>query len=528
MKVLISDNFSPEGLKIFGEAKDIELEYRPSITPAELLEVIPDYDALLVRGGTTVSEEIIEAATKLKIISRAGIGVENIDMPTANRKGIVVTNTPSGSTTTIAEHAIAMMMSLARMIPQANQSVHEGQWQSSSFLGSEISGKTLGVIGGGKIGRRVIEYARGLQMHVNLYDPYLSEDIIKRLGASKVSLDTLLASADFLSLHIPLNLETEALLNTDTFAKLKPGCRLINCALAGLVDEPDMIEALNNGTLAGAALDTFAIEPPPLDNPLLSMDNVICTPHMRASTVDAQTNVTVQAAQQVIDFLGNGIVRNALNVPSVNAELLDTLRPYFDLAERMGSFLSQLLHKPFNAITIEYSGDLINHSTEPITMAFLKGLLTPIIGTRINYVNAPHLVRERGICVTETRRNVADGFTNMIVLTVSGEQGSQSVRGAMFSNQECRIIGVDDYDIEAVPTGNLLVVKNHDRPGVIALIGKLLAEANVNVAMMNLSRRQQSGKAMSLLTIDQKIPAQTMEKLRQDDSILSAVQVELD
>lgn len=527
MKVLISDNFSPEGLKIFGDATDIELDYRPGITPEELLKVIPNYDALLVRGGTMVSEQIISAATKLKIISRAGIGVENIDMATANRRGIVVTNTPLGSTTTIAEHAIAMMMSLARMIPQAHQSVQQGQWNSSDFLGSEISGKTLGVVGGGKIGRRVIEYARGLHMHVNLYDPYLSEEVIKRLGASKVSLDTLLGSADFISLHLPLNIETEMLLNAETFAKLKPGARLINCAVAGLINETDMMEALEDGTLAGAALDTFSIEPLPADSPLTKMSNVICTPHMRAATVDAQTNVTVQAARQVIDFLNNGIVRDALNVPSVNADLLDLLRPYLDLAERMGSFLSQLLRKPFNAISIEYSGDLIEHSTEPITMAILKGLLTPIIGTRINYVNAPHLVRERGICVTETRRNVADGFTNMIELTVSGEQGSQSVRGAMFSNQECRIIGVDNYAIEAIPTGNLLVVKNHDRPGVIALIGNLLAEADINVAMMNLSRRQQSGKAMSLLTVDQKIPAPTMDKLRQADSILSAVQIEL-
>nr|WP_320048672.1 phosphoglycerate dehydrogenase [uncultured Desulfuromonas sp.] len=527
MQVLISDNFSSAGLKLFEEAEGISADYQPGITRDKLLEIIPHYDALVVRGGTTVSKAIIEAGQRLKIIARAGIGVENIDMEAANSQGIVITNTPLGSTTTIAEHAIAMMLSLARLIPPAHQSMSQGKWLPGNFLGSDINGKTLGVIGGGKIGRRVIEYARGLHMHVNLYDPYLSEEVITRLGASKVSLEELLAAADFISLHLPLTLETEHILNADTFSRVKPGCRLINCALGGLINESDLVEALNNGTLAGAALDTFATEPPAPDNPLLHMENVICTPHLRAATVDAQTNVTVQAAQQVIDFLTDSTVRNALNVPSISVDHLEAMRPYLDMAERMGLFLAQMLRMPFNSIMIEYSGDLTTHPMEPLTMTILKGLLTPIIGARVNYVNAPHVVRERGITVTETRRNVADGFSNMIQLTVSGDQGQQSVRGAIFNNQECRIIGVDDYAIETIPSGHLLVVRNQDRPGVIALLGRLLADAGINVALMNLSRRKTSGDAMCLVTVDHKIPEQVMEELRQSDSILSAVQIDL-
>ncbi|MDY0190872.1 MAG: phosphoglycerate dehydrogenase [Desulfuromonas sp.] len=528
MRVLISDNFSADSLQLLSSAADITVDYRPGISPSELLSAIGEVDALLVRGGTSVTAELLEAAPKLKIIARAGIGVENIDIDAANKYGIVVTNTPTGSTTTIAEHAIAMMLALARMIPQAYISVRQGQWSSAKFIGTELSGKTLGIVGGGKIGRKVIEYAHGLHMNVNLYDPYLSAEVIKRLGASKVSFDALLQSADFISLHVPLNHETDQLFNADTFRRLKPGCRLINCAIGGLVNETDMAEALTSGILAGAALDTFTKEPPMPNNPLLAMPNVIYTPHMRAATIDAQTNVTMQAANQVINFLTTGIVRNALNVPSVSSDLLDTLRPYLSLGEKMGAFLAQLLeNRPFDSISIEYSGTLIQQSTEPITSAILKGLLTPIIGPRINYVNAPHIIRKRGITVNEIRSNIAAGFSNIIKLTISGEQGCQSIQGAMFHNNEGRIVGVDDYSVETIPAGNILVVKNNDRPGVVALLGAMMADENINVAMMNLSRRKINGTAMSLLTVDQKISEDTMKKLRQHDNIISAIQVEL-
>ena len=527
MKILVCDNFSPEALDILRNTEGAELVYRPGIGQTELLNAIADVDALLVRGGTEVNQALLEAGKNLSIVARAGIGVENIDMQAANQTGVVVTNTPSGSTTTMAEHTIAMMLALARRIPQASQAVKNGIWSSTPFNGSDIHGKTLGIIGGGKIARRVIEFARGLSMNTILYDPYLSAEVIKNLGARKVSLDELLGNVDFLSLHVPLNMETEEMLNASTFARLKPGCYLINCASGRLINEADMLQALEKGTLAGAALDAFAIEPPGPENPLLKNDNVICTPHLRAATVDAQINVTKQAALQVVDFLKHGAVNNALNVPSLNADQLQTLCPYLNLAERLGSFLAQLLKKPFNSISIEYAGSIINHPTEPMSMAALKGLLTPIIGARVNYVNARHILQKRGIEAKETRTNITDGYSNTLTLRIQGEEGTQSVSGALFLNQECRIIRVDGYQVENVPEGNILVVKNQDKPGVIALIGTVLEQADINVAMMNLSRRESSGKAVSLLTVDQTIPDAILEQLRQDPRILSARQVTL-
>jgi D-3-phosphoglycerate dehydrogenase len=527
LKILVCDNFSPEALEILKNAEGIKLDYRPSIEREELRAAIADAEALLVRGGTEVDAELLEAANSLRIIARAGIGVENIDMHAANQKGVVVTNTPSGSTTTMAEHTIAMMLALARRIPQACFAVKQGKWDSAPFNGSDIHGKTLGIIGGGKIARRVIEFARGLSMETILYDPYLSAEVIKNLGARKVSFNELLENVDFLSLHVPLNLETEEMLNASTFARLKRGCYLINCASGRLLNEEDLIEALESGIVAGAALDAFAVEPPDVKNRLLQMDSVICTPHLRAATVDAQINVTKQAAVQVLDFLQRGVVNNALNVPSVNADQLKTLWPYLNLAERLGSFLAQLLNKPFNSISIEYAGSVINYPTEPMSMAALKGLLTPIIGSRVNYVNARHIVQKRGIEVKETRTNVTDGYSNTLTLRISGEEGTQSVSGALFLNRECRIIRVDGYQVENIPEGTILVVNNLDKPGVLALLGTVLEQAGINVAMMNLSRRENSGKAVSLLTVDHTIPDAVMEKLRQDPRIISARQVTL-
>ncbi len=527
MKILVCDNFSPEALEILKSTEGVTLDYRPSIEAEELRSAIADAHALLVRGGTEVDSDLLDAAESLRIIARAGIGVENIDMQAVNQKGVIVTNTPSGSTTTMAEHTIAMMLALARRIPQASHAVKQGKWDSSPFNGSDIHGKTLGIIGGGKIARRVIEFARGLSMETILYDPYLSAEIIKNLGARKVSLDELLESVDFLSLHVPLNMETEEMLNAKTFARLKPGCHIINCASGRLINEQDLVDALNNGTVAGAALDAFAVEPPDIKNTLLQMDSVICTPHLRAATIDAQINVTKQAAIQVIDFLTRGVINNALNVPSVNADQIKTLRPYLNLAERLGSFLAQLLNKPFNSISVEYAGSIINLPTEPMSMAALKGLLTPIIGSGVNYVNARHIVEKRGIELTETRTNVSDGYSNILTIRISGDEGTQSVSGALFLNRECRIIRVDGYQVENIPEGTILVLNNLDKPGVLALIGRVLEEAGINVAMMNLSRREISGKAVSLLTVDQSIPDAVMEQLRQDPRILSARQVNL-
>jgi D-3-phosphoglycerate dehydrogenase / 2-oxoglutarate reductase len=527
MKVLISDKFSPEGLQVFTEATGIELAYHPGLSSSDLLKAVADADALVVRGGTQVSEQVLDAANKLKVIGRAGIGVENVDLAAANRKGVVVMNTPFGSTTTSAEHTLAMLLALARQIPAASIATKAGRWEKNRFLGIEISGKTLGVIGAGKIGRMVIERALALKMNVIVYDPYLPGEIVRQNGAEQVELDELLARADFITLHIPLNPETEGLLDATNLRKVKPGCRIINCAIGGLIDEGALAEAISTGQVAGAALDVFAKEPPDADNPLLKLEQVICTPHLRAATVDAQVNVTVQMAQQIIDFLDKGIISNALNVPSISADLLAVIRPYVELAERLGSFQAQLFARGLHSVTVEFAGSVTNHPTGPLTMAVLKGLLTPMIGSMVNFVNAPHLARERGIRVVEARSSSTEGYSNMIRLTVAGVEGERSVCGALFGDHDYRIVRVDDFHVEAIPSGHILVLHNNDFPGVIGFIGQVLAEANINIAMMNLSRRKNQGKAVSMINVDSRIPEQVLEILRNSEHILSAVQVHL-
>lgn len=527
MKVLVSDRFSPEGLAVFEQAPGIELVYHPGLTDSELLREVADADALVVRGGTQVTAEVFEAARQLRVVGRAGIGVENMDLAAANRKGVVVMNTPFGSATTTAEHTIAMLLALARQIPEASQSTKSGRWEKDRFLGVEISGKTLGVIGAGKIGRLVVERALGLKMRVIVCDPYLAEEMVRQMGAEVVSLEELLERSDFVTLHVPLNGETEWLLNAETLARVKPQCRIINCAMGGLIDELALYRALEEGRVAGAALDVFAKEPPEKDNPLWTLEQVICTPHLRAATVDAQVNVTVQVARQIVDFLERGEVVNAINVPSISAELLAQIRPWVGLAERLGTFQAQLCSRGLQKVTIEYAGTVTDHPTGPLTIALLKGLLSPALGSMVNFVNAPHLAQERGIRVVEARSNTAEGFSNLIRLTVSGADGERSVCGAVFGENDCRIVRVDDYHVEAVPEGQILVLHNDDRPGVIGFIGQVLAEARVNIAMMNLSRRKIKGRAISLINVDSRIPEAVLNELRNNELILSAVQVEI-
>jgi len=527
MKVLVSDRFSSEGLRVFEQAQGIELAYQPGISPEELLKAVADSDALVVRGGTQVTEEVFQAAGKLRVVGRAGIGIENMDLEAANRKGVVVMNTPFGSTTTTAEHTIAMLMALARQIPEASHSTKSGRWEKNRFLGVEIAGKTLGVIGAGKIGHLVVERAVGLKMRVIVFDPYLAEERIRQMGAEPTDFEDLLARSDFLTLHIPLNTETTNLLDEEVLARVKPDCRIINCATGGLIDENALAKAIRAGRVAGAAIDVFTKEPPDADNPLLGLEQVICTPHLRAATLDAQVNVTVQMAQQIVDFLQRGIVVNALNVPSVNADLLAVIRPYVELAERLGSFQAQIFAKGLQEVSIEYAGSVTDHPTEPLTLALLKGLLTPMLGSMVNYVNAPHLARERGIRVVETKSSTTDGFANLIRLRVSGTDQEHSVCGAVFSASDYRIVNINGYHVEAIPEGHILMLHNDDRPGVIGFIGQVLADARINIAMMNLSRRKIKGRAISLINVDSRIPEEVLDTLRSNEHILSAVQVKI-
>lgn len=527
MKVLVSDKFPAEGLQVLEKAAGIELDYQPGLSPEQLLQAILDADALIVRSGTHVNEEVFQAAQQLKVVGRAGVGTGNMDMEAANRKGVVIMHTPFGSTTTTAEHTIAMTLALARQIPRASHSTKSGHWETEKFLGVEIAGKTLGVIGAGKIGRLVIELASALKMKPIVYDPYLTEDTLRILGAEQVDFEELLLRSDFLSLHVPRNAETVNMLNNETLAKVKPGCHIINCATGGLIDEYALADAIKSGRVAGAAIDVFDKEPPQSGHPLLELEQVICTPHLRTATRDAQVNVTVQIASQVVEFLNKGIIVNAVNVPSISADLLATLRPYINLAERLGSFQAQLYGKGLKEVRLEYAGTVTNNPTEPLTNAALKGILAPMIGPEVNYINAPHLAKERGIRVSETRSQTNRGFSSMIRLTVVGAKGEHPICGAIFGEEDYRIVRVDGCNVEATPSGHILVLFNEDRPGIIGFIGQVLGEAEINIASMNLTRQSIDGQAVSLINIDSCIPDKTLEKLRAHPHIVAATQIVL-
>ncbi|MDH3997950.1 MAG: phosphoglycerate dehydrogenase, partial [Desulfuromonadales bacterium] len=386
---------------------------------------------------------------------------------------------------------------------------------------------TIGIAGAGKIGRLVIERAMALKMKPIVFDPYLADDTIRTLGAEQVEFKELLSRADFLTLHTPYNAETAKMLDREALAEIKPGCHVINCATGGLIDEEALAEAIRDGRVAGAAIDVFTKEPPGKDNPLLGLDQVICTPHLRTATRDAQINVTVQVANQVVDFLQKGIIVNAVNVPSISADLLATIRPHINLAERLGSFMAQLYGKGLKEVRMEYAGTVNEHPIEPLTMAALKGVLTPMIGEEANYINAPHLARERHIRVTETRSQSSRGFASMIRLTLIGSDGQHSVCGAMFGEQDYRIVRVDGCNVEALPHGHILVLFNEDRPGIIGFLGQVLGEAGVNIAGMNLSRQSVDGRAISLINVDSRIEIETLEQLRAHQYIVAAYQISL-
>ena len=527
MKVLISDRFPAEGLAVFDQAEGLTVDYQPGLSAEQLLVAVADADALVVRGGTQVTEEVFKAAKRLKVVGRAGVGTENTDIAAANRKGVVVMHTPFGSATTTAEHTIAMLLSLARQIPAASASTKAGQWQAERFLGVEVTGKTLGLIGAGKVGRLVIERALALKMQTVVYDPYLNAETLRMYGAEPVDLPELLATADFITLHVPLTTETDHILNADTLAMVKPGCRIINCATGGLIDEVALAEAIRAGQVAGAAIDVFAKEPPDADNPLLALEGVICTPHLRTATLDAQVNVTVQIARQIVDFLLRGNIDNAVNVPSINAELLASLRPYLALAECLGSFLAQLYAREVQEVRVEYSGAVAALPVEALTTSVLKGLLTPMVGDEANYVNAPFLAQERGIRVIETKSPRTEGYASLIRVTINGGEGEHFVCGALFGEEDFRIVRVDGYNVEFVPNGHILVLHNEDRPGMVGFIGQSLGEAGINIAMMNLTRHNINGKAVSMVNIDSRIPDDLLEELRAHPSILAARQIEL-
>ncbi|MBI5885735.1 MAG: phosphoglycerate dehydrogenase [Deltaproteobacteria bacterium] len=527
MKVLISDSMSARAVEVLKAAPGVTVDVITGLKPDELKQKIKDYHAIVVRSATKVTAEILEAAENLKVVGRAGTGVDNVDVNAATKKGVVVMNTPGGNTVTTAEHAVAMMVALARKIPQATASMKRGEWEKKKYEGTELTGKTLGILGVGNIGAVVASRAIGLHMNVIAYDPFISAEAADKLGVGLVALDELYRKSDFISIHVPLLNETKNLVNAEAFAKMKKGVKLINCARGGIVNEADLAEAVRSKQVSGAALDVFEKEPPAADNPLLAMEEVILTPHLGASTFEAQENVAIAVAEQIVDYLVNGTVRNAVNVPSVPGELLAALGPYISLGEKLGSFQGQILTGGIEEITVEYSGEVVNYDVAPITIACIKGLLDQVLDTYVNFVNAPFVAKERGIKVIETKTSRATDFASSITIKVRTKGGENIVEGALFGKKEPRLVRIDKFVIDAVPEGYLLLLHNEDKPGVIGNVGTLLAASNVNIARLHLGRQTVGAEAVSIWSVDTPLPKGLLEKLVKLPHMISARVIEL-
>jgi D-3-phosphoglycerate dehydrogenase len=525
MRVLVSDNISTQCIDILKKA-GLTVDVKVGLKPQALKACIGDYHGLVMRSATKVTPEIIDAAQNLKVIARAGSGLDNVDRAAATKKGIVVMNTPGGNTITTAEHTIALIVSLARLIPQATMSMKSGKWEKKKFMGVELFNKTLGIIGIGNIGSQVAQRMQGFDMNVIAFDPFLSEDKAKTMGVGKVDLEELFTRSDFITIHTPLTNETKNLINKNTIKKMKPGVRIINCARGGIVSEKDLYEALVEGKVAGAALDVLEKEPPQ-DNPLVALDNVITTPHLGASTREAQENVAIAVAEQVVDYLVYNTIRNAVNFPSIPADQVARLQPYINLAEKLGGFASQMFEGGITEITVEYHGDASEINTDPVTIAAIKGFLAPILEETVNFVNAPIIAKERGIEVKETKSSDQGDYQSMVSLKLKAKAKTGNYSGTLISKRDPRIVMVDNFKVEIVPEGELLFMYNDDKPGVIGNIGTLLGKNSINIARMHFGREAPGGMAISVVSIDTPASPQLIKKILKLPNILSVKQIHL-
>jgi D-3-phosphoglycerate dehydrogenase len=500
--------------------RGIEVDYKPGMSKEELIEIIGDYNGLAIRSATRPDADVLAAAKNLKVIGRAGIGVDNVDLKAASGNGTIVMNTPFGNSITTAEHAITMMLALARQIPAADKSTHEGKWEKSRFMGVEVTGKTFGVIGCGNIGGNAATRAKGLQMKVIASDPFLSQERADALGIEKVELDELYARADFISLHTPKTDKTNGMINAEAFAKMKDGVYVINCARGGLIVEADLKAALESGKVAGAGLDVFESEPA-RENDLFGMENVLCTPHLGASTLEAQENVALQVAEQLSDYLLTGAITNAINFPSITAEEAPKLKPFVKLADQLGSFVGQLTESGLTDVHIEYAGDICDLNTQALTSAALAGVLRPMLDD-INMISAPVLAKDRGIDVRVTKMGQEGAFETYMRLTIEDENQKRSVAGTVFSDKKPRIIQIKGVDMEAELGDHMLYTINSDMPGYIGRLGQILGDAKVNIATFNLGRNKAGGKAIALIELDEAINDDVLEQVRDLEQVTYA------
>lgn len=512
MKVLVSDKMEEAGISILRNEEGIEVDVKTGLSPEQLNEIIGDYDALAVRSATQVTEEILDAAVNLKVIARAGIGLDNVDIPCATKKGVAVMNTPGGNTVTTAEHSIAMMMALTRNIPVGTMSMKQGLWEKKKLQGREVSNKTLGVIGYGNIGSIVANRALGLKMNVIVFDPNITAERVEEDGYESVTLDELYKGADYISVHVPKLESTTDLVNREAFDKMKPGVMLVNCARGGIVNETDLYDAIVSGKVAGAALDVFGTEPPG-KIPLLELDQVIATPHLGASTLEAQTNVAVAAANQIISFLKHGTVLNAVNMPSVTGKILEKLQPLLLVAEKIGLVQAQMAKGALRSVTVEYAGDFPDVDLKPVTVAAIKGLLAPFVKYEVNSVNAASFAKEMGIKVSETFNQETENFTNLIRVTVESGDQKNLVAGTLFGKSDPRIVRINKFRLEVIPEGHLGLIHNIDKPGSIGSIGMTLGQNNINIARMMVGKEDDGDRNIIFLRTDTPIPDDVVQEI---------------
>jgi D-3-phosphoglycerate dehydrogenase len=517
-KILVSDPLAQEGIKIFEDNKDFTVDMKPKLPPDELKKIIKDYDALIVRSATKVTADIISSAKKLRIIGRAGVGIDNVDVNAASKKGIIVMNAPTGNTISAAEHTMSLMLALSRNIAQACTSMREGKWDRKKFMGTELYNKTLGIVGLGRIGAEVAKRAASFKMKVLCHDPYLSEEKARKMDIELANFKTVLKQSDYITVHTPLTSETKHFISKGEFKIMKNGVRVINCARGGIVDEKALDEALESGKVAGAALDVYEKEPP-TDSPLLKRQNVIATPHLGASTEEAQVNVAIDIAESVRDAMLDKGVRNAINVPSVDSETLKNLQPYLNLAEKIGLLQTQLAEGNIHRVKVKYVGDVTGYDVTPITMAIVKGLLSPILHETINYMNALLIAKSRGIEVAESKTSEIMDFANAIAVTVETNKGKNLVMGSLFTKSDPRIIRINNFYVDLVPKGHLVYISNRDLPGVVGAIGTILGKNKINIAGMTFGRIKPGGDAITVLNIDNKPDPEIMSKLRKTKNI---------
>ncbi len=528
-KIIASDNLSEKGLKILRECEGIEINSCPGISHEELCEIIHEYDAILIRSGTTVTSEIIDKGKKLKLIGRAGVGVDNVDIAAASKRGIIVMNTPDGNTITTAEHTISMIMSLARKIPNAAASMASGKWEKKKFMGVEVQDKVIGIIGLGRIGRIIAKRTKGFGMKVIAKDDFTEDRTFENMGVKRVELDELFASSDFITVHTPLTPETKHIINKEAFSKMKKGVRIINCARGGIVNENDLCDAISEGIVAGAALDVFESEPPSHDNKILDMDEVVCTPHLGASTHEAQENVSINIAEQAIEYLINGVVTNSVNVASVTKSMSRVIKPFEEISEKIGKLSGQMAGGKIKEVSLKYYVKEYPEFPSSILKSFvLKGILEAIGSDReINWISAPAVAADMGITYSEEKLSSSNNYSNLVECDIKTEERSFTISGAVMHNQNVRIVRIEKFDIEMLPKGNILIFFNNDRPSIIGNIGKYLGENGVNINNMHFGRNSAGGDAVTIFGIDTKVSEDMLTALSKVQDIQRVAHVEL-